>query len=79
MLLQGEGDDKKPVAYISRKLFPRETAAVKLECLAVKWALDTLKYYLLGRDFSLETDHHAMQWLGRMKDSNARVQARYSI
>lgn len=75
VLLQGEGVDKKPVAYISRKLFPRETryAAIELECLAVKWALDTLKYYLLGRDFTLETDHRALQWLGRMKDSNARV------
>ena len=53
----------------------RETryAAVELECLAVKWALDTFKYYLLGRDFSVETDHRALQWLGRMKDSNARV------
>src|SRR4029434_5917118 len=75
VLLQGEGEDQKPVAYISRKLFPRETryAAVELECLAVKWALDSLKYYLIGRDFTLETDHRALQWLGRMKDSNARI------
>lgn len=75
VLLQGDGEDQKPVAYISRKLFPRETryAAVELECLAVKWALDSLKYYLLGRDFTLETDHRALQWLGRMKDSNARI------
>ena len=65
----------KPVAHVSRKLCPRETryAAVELECLAVKWALDTLKYYLLGRDFTLETDHRSLQWLGRMKDSNARI------
>jgi hypothetical protein len=75
VLLQGEGDNMKPVAYVSRKLFPRETryAAVELECLAVKWALDTLKYYLLGRDFTLETDHRALRWLGSMKDSNARI------
>lgn len=75
VLLQGEGDNRKPVAYISRKLFPRETryAVVELECLAVKWALDTLKYYLLGREFNLETDHRALQWLGRMKDSNSRI------
>ena len=75
VLLQGEGTDQRPVAYISRKLFPRETryAAVELECLAIKWALDTFKYYLLGRDFLLETDHRALQWLGRMKDSNARI------
>ena len=75
VLLQGEGDNMKPVAYVSRKLFPRETryASVELECLAVKWALDTLKYYLLGRDFTLETDHRALRWLGSMKDSNARI------
>lgn len=75
VLLQGEGEQQKPVVYISRKLFPRETryAVTELECLAVKWALDTLKYYLLGRDFILETDHRALQWLGRMKDSNARI------
>ncbi|XP_029928572.1 uncharacterized protein LOC115374014 [Myripristis murdjan] len=43
VLLQGEGEDNKPVAYISRKLFPRETrySAVELECLAVKWAIDS--------------------------------------
>lgn len=75
VLLQGEAEDQRPVAYISRKLFPRESrySVVELECLAVKWALDTFKYYLLGREFTLETDHRALQWLGKMKDSNARV------
>lgn len=75
VLLQGEGNDQKPVVYISRKLFPRETryVAVELECLVVKWALDTLKYYLLGRDFSLETDRCALQWLGCVKDSKAQI------
>lgn len=75
VLLQGEGEDQRPVAFISRKLFPRETryAAVELECLAVKFALDSFKYYLLGGHFTLETDHRALQWLGRMKDTNARI------
>ncbi|KAG5276768.1 hypothetical protein AALO_G00109520 [Alosa alosa] len=43
VLLQGEGD-QRPVAFISRKLFPCETryAAVELECLAVKFALGGL-------------------------------------
>ncbi|KAL2084848.1 hypothetical protein ACEWY4_020366 [Coilia grayii] len=74
VLLQGEGEQRRPVAYISRKLFPRETryAVIELECLAVKWALDTFKY-LLGRDFVLETDHRALQRLVCMKDSNARI------
>ncbi|KAL2077779.1 hypothetical protein ACEWY4_027283 [Coilia grayii] len=75
VLLQGEGEDRRPVQYISRKLFDHETrySTVEKECLAIKWALDSLKYYLLGKQFVLETDHHMLQWLSRMKDSNARV------
>ena len=75
VLLQGEAEEQEPVAYISRKLFPLETrySVVELECLAVKWALETLKYYLMGRDFLLESDHKALEWLGKMKDSNACI------
>ncbi len=75
VLLQGEQCQLRPIAYISRKLLPRETrySVVEKECLAVKWALDSFKYYLLGRRFTLETDHRALKWLGRMKDTNARI------
>lgn len=70
-----QGDEQKPVAYVSRKLWPRETrySAIELECLAIKWALETFKYYLLGRDFILQTDHRGLQWLHKMKDSNNRI------
>ena len=27
------------------------------EALAIKWAVDKLRYYLLGLDFTLVTDH----------------------
>ncbi|XP_042611929.1 uncharacterized protein LOC122144820 [Cyprinus carpio] len=49
VLLQGEGPDRHPVQYISRKLFPREAnySTIEKEALAIKWALDTLKYYIL--------------------------------
>lgn len=75
VLLQGVGEERHPVTFISRKLFPRETrySTVEKECLAIKWALDTLKYYLMGKEFVLETDHRALQWLDRMRDSNARI------
>ena len=58
------------MAHISRKLFSWETrySVVELESLAVKWALETLKYYLMGRDFLLESDHKALQWLLKIKD-----------
>lgn len=75
VLLQGPPEDRHPVAYISRKLLPRESryATVEKEALAIKWALDSFKYYLLGREFILQTDHKALQWLERMKDTNGRI------
>lgn len=75
VLLQGPPGERRPVAFISRKLFPREVrySTIEKECLAVKWALDSLRYYLLGREFKLETDHKALQWLERMKDTNGRI------
>ena len=75
VLLQGEGADKRPIQFVSRKLFPRETrySTIEKECLAIKWALDTLKYYLVGKEFVLETDHRPLQWLHRMRDFNSRI------
>ncbi|KAG6922970.1 hypothetical protein G0U57_000322, partial [Chelydra serpentina] len=73
-----DGQDH-PVLYISRKLFPREKnyAVVEKEALAVKWACDALRYYLLGNPFILVTDHAPLQWLNRMKDNNMRIQRWY--
>lgn len=75
VLLQGPPNDRHPIAFISRKLYPRETrySTIEKECLAIKWALDSLRYYLLGRHFVLETDHKALKWLERMKDTNNRI------
>ena len=75
VLLQEVDGTRRPVAFISRKLLQRERrySAVELECLAIKWALDSLRYYLLGRSFQLETDHRALQWLGKMRDTNSRI------
>ena len=75
VLLQGPKEERHPVAYISRKLLPREVrySTVEKEALAVKWALDSFKYYLMGREFVLESDHKALQWLERMKYTNGRI------
>ncbi len=74
-LVQGEPGNLQPIAYISRKLLKHEVrySVVEKECLAIKWAMDSLKYYLLWRKFTLEMDHCALIWLSNMKDTNSRI------
>ena len=75
VLAQGEAGEERPVLFLSRKLLPHETrySTIEKECLAIKWALDSLRYYLLGREFDLQADHRALTWIQTMKDRNARV------
>ncbi|CAL9704267.1 unnamed protein product [Knipowitschia caucasica] len=79
VLLQEVDGERRPVAFLSRKLLDRETrySTVEKECLAMKWEIESLRYYLMGRHFSLETDHRALQWLHKMKDSNTRIAGWY--
>ncbi|XP_039513052.1 uncharacterized protein LOC120468602 [Pimephales promelas] len=74
-VLSQEVGGERPVLYISRKLSKRETmySTIEKECLAIRWAVLTLRYYLLGREFTLCSDHAPLQWLHRMKDTNARI------
>ncbi|KAI2662301.1 Retrovirus-related Pol polyprotein from transposon 17.6 [Labeo rohita] len=75
VLSQVQGGEEHPIIYISRKLSPAERnyATVEREALAIKWAVLELRYYLLGRKFTLVTDHAPLQWMARAKDTNARV------
>ena len=71
-LIDGE---EHPVTFVSRKLkkHERNYATIEKECLAIKWAVHHLKYYLWGRRFTLITDHAPLKWMARNKDTNARV------
>lgn len=53
----------------------RETrySTVEKECLALKWAINTLRYYLLGGRFFLVSDHRALQWLHCIRDANMHI------
>ena len=53
------------ISYASRSLFDREKkySATEQEALAVVFATDRFRAYLLGRKFTVVTDHHALLWL----------------
>ena len=61
-----------PVAYFSRKLLPREHkyATIGKECLAIKLGIEAFQVYLPGKEFTVETDHRALQWHTRFKYNN---------
>ncbi|KAI8510586.1 hypothetical protein Bbelb_115020 [Branchiostoma belcheri] len=77
--MDGNGEEH-PVVYTSRKLLPREQnySVPEKECLAIKYAVENLRYYLLGREFEVVTDHHPLKWLDEMKDKNQRL-TRWSL
>ncbi|KAL5517048.1 hypothetical protein EMCRGX_G002515 [Ephydatia muelleri] len=72
--------EEHPVAYYSRKFLPREErySTVEKECLAIKLAVTAFRVYLLGRKFTIQTDHRSLEWLDRLKDSNPRL-CRWSL
>ena len=73
--------DEHPVAYFSRKLLPREekfSTIEEKECLAIKCACQTFRVYILCREFTIQTDHRALEWLNKRKENNARL-TRWSL
>ena len=66
---------ERPVAFFSRKLLPRETrySTVEKECLGVVAALKHFDVHLVGRRFTIVTDHKALQYLQTMQNANPRL------
>ena len=59
VLMQKEGEHWRPVAYASRSLSDTERnyAQIEKEALATTWACEKFATYILGRSFTIESDH----------------------
>ena len=75
-----EDGHERPVAYASRKLQPREErlSTTEKECLSIVWAVETFRYYLYGRTFTLQTDHNPLIWLNQVRDKSRKL-LRWSV
>lgn len=65
MLRQPDNDGSdRLVAYFSRKLLPREErySTIEKECLAIKLGVQAFHVYLIGRSFTIQTDHRSLAW-----------------
>ena len=80
VLSQTEQDEELLIAYLSKKLLPWEQrySIIEKEYLAIKLGMQAFRVYLLGRVFSVQTDHRVLEWLNQLKDSNYRL-SRWSL
>ena len=78
VLSQIQNGVERPIAYASRSLNNAEKAycTTRKELLAVVYGLKQYRMYLLGRNFTIRTDHSALQWLRRTPEPMAQ-QARW--
>ena len=64
------------IAYASRSLTDAEASWVggvkEWEALAIVWACELFKHYLIGRKFIVQTDHSNLQWL--LQQKNGRLE-----
>lgn len=75
VLSQMQGGNERVIAYASRTLnkAERNYCVTDRELLAVKHFVEYFRQYLLGRSFTVRSDHQALVWLFSLKEPKARV------
>lgn len=77
VLLQEKGSSIRTICYINRSLsaVERRYSQTEKEALALVFAVERLKYYLIGRQFDLITDHKPLEVIfGKRSKPCARIE-----
>ena len=75
VLSQCINGEEVPIAFSSRVLRGAEAnwSARELETLGIVWAVEYFREYLYGKQFKLNTDHHSLQWLLKLKNPQGKM------
>ena len=75
VLMQGEGNQERPIEYASRLLntAERNYSTTEREALAVVWAVERFKAYLDGQPVVIASDHQPLRWLLSLKSPTGRL------
>ena len=74
-LSQVQDGEMKPIAFTGRGLSKAEGNynVTEQELLAIVYAVQKFKVYLLGQKFKIDTDHKALKWLLSQNDTEGRI------
>lgn len=75
VLVQGEMEEERVIAYMSQKLSSAQQkySTTERECLAVITAIEKFRPYIEGVSFTVITDHASLTWLQNLRDPAGRL------
>ena len=79
LIQKGEDGKTTLIQCGSRSLTSAEKnyAALDLECLAIVWAIQKCKFYLLGSNFMVITDHRPLEGIFKRRDTESNRISRF--